>query len=215
MPSPRSTASTPTRRGRSWGRRPRPRCLYGTGNREVAVRYRNRYGRTRSYTTGFEGVVPWLERRHTEAESDRSREQIEGYMREVPCPACEGKRLRPASLAVTIGGLNISEIGELSITKAAEFLAYDGALRARPADRRAGAQGSERAPEVPARRRPRLPEPQPLVRDPSPVGKRSASGSRRRWAAVWQACSTCSTSRRSGCTERDNAAAHRHPRAPA
>ena len=88
----------------------------------MKVSYRNRYGRQRSYTTQFEGVVPWLERRHTEAESDRAREQIEGYMREVPCPACGGARLRPASLAVTIGGMNIYEVGELSIRKASEFL---------------------------------------------------------------------------------------------
>ena len=66
--------------------------------------------------------MPWLERRHTESESDRAREQIEGYMREVPCPACGGARLRPASLAVTIGGQNIYEVGELSIRKASEFL---------------------------------------------------------------------------------------------
>ena len=59
--------------------------LYGTGKTAVKVSYRNRYGRQRSYTTQFEGVVPWLERRHTDSESDRAREQIEGYMREVPC----------------------------------------------------------------------------------------------------------------------------------
>ena len=96
--------------------------LYGTGKTSVKVSYRNRYGRQRSYTTQFEGVVPWLERRHTESESDRAREQIEGYMREVPCQACGGARLRPASLAVTIGGQNIYEVGELSIRKASEFL---------------------------------------------------------------------------------------------
>jgi excinuclease ABC subunit A len=96
--------------------------LYGTGRTSVKVSYRNRYGRQRSYTTQFEGVVPWLERRHTESESDRAREQIEGYMREVPCPACGGARLRPASLAVTVGGKNIYELGELSIRKASEFL---------------------------------------------------------------------------------------------
>jgi excinuclease ABC subunit A len=96
--------------------------LYGTGSREVHVRYRNRYGRQRSYHTGFEGVVPWLERRHSEAESDRTREQIEGYMREVPCPACHGARLKPASLAVTVGGINIHELGELSIARTADFL---------------------------------------------------------------------------------------------
>ncbi len=89
--------------------------LYGDRQDPVTVSYKNRYGRQRSYTTQFEGVVPWLERRHTESESDRAREQIEGYMREVPCPACGGARLRPASLAVTIGDQNIYEVGELSI----------------------------------------------------------------------------------------------------
>ena len=103
------------------GKKARNAVLHGTGAKEVHVRYRNRYGRQRSYNTSFEGVVPWLERRHTEAESDRSREQIEGYMREVPCPACRGARLRPASLAVTVNDKNIYEVGELSIGKAAEF----------------------------------------------------------------------------------------------
>ncbi len=104
------------------GKRARNAILNGTGDRAVHVRYRNRYGRQRSYNTAFEGVVPWLERRHTDAESDRSRELIEGYMREVPCPACHGARLRPASLAVKVGDLNIYELGELSIAKAAAFL---------------------------------------------------------------------------------------------
>jgi excinuclease ABC subunit A len=101
----------------------RSAVLFGTGKKEVHVRYRNRYGRQRSYDTRFEGVVPWLERRHTESDSDRSREQIEGYMREVPCPECGGARLRPASLAVTVGGKSIYEVGELSIGKAADFFA--------------------------------------------------------------------------------------------
>ncbi len=96
--------------------------LYGTGGSQIKVSYRNRYGRQRSYTTQFEGVVPWLERRHQDSESDRAREQIEGYMREVPCQACDGARLRPASLAVTIGDMNIYQVGELSIRKASEFL---------------------------------------------------------------------------------------------
>ncbi|MBM3672565.1 MAG: excinuclease ABC subunit UvrA [Actinobacteria bacterium] len=106
--------------------------LTGTGDRAVHVRYRNRYGRQRSYHTAFEGVIPWLERRHTDAESDRAREQIEGYMREVPCPACDGARLRPASLAVTIGDKSIYEVGELSIVRAAAFL---GALELSERDR--------------------------------------------------------------------------------
>jgi excinuclease ABC subunit A len=96
--------------------------LHGTGDRSVHVQYSNRYGRRRSYHTAFEGVIPWLERRHSESESDRAREQIEGYMREVPCPACDGARLRPASLAVTIGEKNLFELGDMSISKAAAFL---------------------------------------------------------------------------------------------
>ncbi len=96
--------------------------LFGTGTRQVTVSYKNRYGRQRSYATRFEGVITWLERRHTEAESDRSREVIEGYMREVPCPACDGARLKPESLAVTIDGRNIHEVGDLSIGECAAAL---------------------------------------------------------------------------------------------
>ena len=96
--------------------------LYGAGPRQVHVQYRNRYGRTRSYNTHYEGVVPYLQRRHGEAESDYAREQIEGYMREVPCPACGGARLKPESLGVTVGGLNIHELCDLSIAKAADAL---------------------------------------------------------------------------------------------
>ncbi|HZD65360.1 MAG TPA: excinuclease ABC subunit UvrA, partial [Acidimicrobiales bacterium] len=97
--------------------------LYGSGNRQIHVQYRNRWGRTRSYHTHFEGVVPWLQRRHGEAESDHHREQIEGYMREVPCPACGGARLKPESLAVTVDGRNIHQLCELSIAGTAEAVA--------------------------------------------------------------------------------------------
>src|SRR4051812_7248224 len=96
--------------------------LYGSGTKQVHVQYRNRYGRTRSYHTHYEGVVPYLQRRHKEAESDYSREQFEGYMREVPCPHCHGARLKPASLAVTVGELNIYEVCNLSIAKSAAYL---------------------------------------------------------------------------------------------
>jgi excinuclease ABC subunit A len=92
--------------------------LYGTGTKKVHVQYRNRYGRVRSYDTHFEGVVPWLARRHTEADSDYARETIEGYMREVPCPACGGARLKPESLAVTVAGHNLFELCDLSLRNA-------------------------------------------------------------------------------------------------
>ncbi|HEX4492166.1 MAG TPA: excinuclease ABC subunit UvrA, partial [Acidimicrobiia bacterium] len=96
--------------------------LYGTGQKQVTISYKNRYGRQRSYTTRFEGAISWLERRYTEAESDRSRELIEGYMREVPCPVCDGARLKPESLAVKIDGRNIHEIGDMSIADCAAAL---------------------------------------------------------------------------------------------
>jgi excinuclease ABC subunit A len=89
---------------------------------EIHVRYRNRYGRQRSYYTTFEGVIAYVERRHAEAETDTSRERFAGYMREVPCDACGGARLKPVSLAVTIGGRSIAEIAGLPIGEAAEFL---------------------------------------------------------------------------------------------
>jgi excinuclease ABC subunit A len=89
---------------------------------EVHVRYRNRYGRERSYYTSYEGVIPFLERRHKEAESEASRERFEGYMREVPCPACRGARLKPEVLAVTLGGRSIADVAALSIGECAQFL---------------------------------------------------------------------------------------------
>ncbi len=91
-------------------------------NHQVHVRYRNRYGRERSYSTGFEGVIPFVQRRHAESESDNARERYEGYMREVPCPACDGARLKPVSLAVTVGGVNIATIAQMPIGEAAAFL---------------------------------------------------------------------------------------------
>ncbi len=89
---------------------------------KVHVRHTNRYGRERSYWTNFEGVRPFIERRHRESESDTTRERYEGFMREVPCPECQGSRLKPVSMAVTIGDRNIAEVCRLPIDEAAEFL---------------------------------------------------------------------------------------------
>ncbi|MEI6403741.1 MAG: excinuclease ABC subunit UvrA, partial [Actinomycetota bacterium] len=89
----------------------------------MTVKYRNRYGRTRQYSTEYEGVITWIKRRHEGAESDWSREQYEGYMREVPCPACDGARLKPATLAVTVNDKHIAEVCRLSIGESAAFLA--------------------------------------------------------------------------------------------
>ena len=89
---------------------------------KVHVRFKNRYGRERSYTTGFEGAIPFVQRRHSETDSDWSRERYEGYMREIPCPACQGARLRPESLAVLVGGRSIAAVCALPIREAAGFL---------------------------------------------------------------------------------------------
>ncbi len=96
--------------------------LQGVGDAQIHVRYRNRYGRERSYYTGFEGVIPFLERRHREAETDTARERWEGYLRDVPCPTCRGSRLKPESLAVTLGGRSIAEVAGMSIGDCAGFL---------------------------------------------------------------------------------------------
>ena len=89
---------------------------------EVHVKYKNRYGRVRNYSTGFEGVIPFIHRRHGETDSDYSREKYEGYMRQIPCPTCMGSRLKPEVLAVTLGDKNIAQICELSIADCATFL---------------------------------------------------------------------------------------------
>jgi len=89
---------------------------------EVHVKYKNRYGRDRNYSTGFEGVVSFIERRHLETDSDYSRDKFEAYMRETPCPVCKGSRLKPEVLAVTIGDKSIAAICELSIKECADFL---------------------------------------------------------------------------------------------
>jgi excinuclease ABC subunit A len=107
-----------------WRKLPKPArdvVLYGS-EREIYIRYRNRYGRQRSYYTTYEGVIPNLERRHAETDSDHARWRIEQYMREVPCRTCKGARLRPESLAVTVGDLNIAQLTSLSIAGTLAFL---------------------------------------------------------------------------------------------
>jgi excinuclease ABC subunit A len=89
---------------------------------QVHVRYKNRYGRERSYYTSFEGAIPYIERRHAEAESDSSRERFAGFMREVPCPVCHGSRLKPISLAVTVDGRSIADYCALPIGELAKLL---------------------------------------------------------------------------------------------
>ncbi|SDR94284.1 excinuclease ABC subunit A [Nocardioides scoriae] len=110
---------------------------------KVHVRHTNRYGRQRSYFTAFEGVRPYIERRHREAESDTSRERFEGFMREVDCPACQGTRLKPVITSVTLGGdrgdggRNIAEVCAMPLNEAAEWL---GALELTPRERQIAEQ---------------------------------------------------------------------------
>ena len=100
--------------------------LYGTDETQIYVRYKNRYGRTRAYHTHYEGVIPWLERQHGRAESEYAIGKMEQYMREIPCPDCKGARLKPESLSVTVGELNISELCRLSIAESDKFMASIG-----------------------------------------------------------------------------------------
>ena len=95
--------------------------LYGS-DEQIFVRYKNRYGRQRSYHTTYEGVVNNVDRRHTETDSESQRERLEQFMRQIPCRACKGQRLRPETLAVTVGGVNIALLTALSIRDTLEFV---------------------------------------------------------------------------------------------
>ncbi|MEV6864235.1 excinuclease ABC subunit UvrA [Streptosporangium subroseum] len=107
-----------------WERLPKKaqNALLHGHDEQVHVRYSNRYGRQRSYYTTFEGAIPWVQRRHSESESDGTREKYEGYMREIPCPACKGARLKPVSLAVTVDDRSIADVSAMSIGDCAAFL---------------------------------------------------------------------------------------------
>ncbi len=91
-------------------------------NFELVVRYRNRYGRDVKYSSGFEGVIPYIERKYQETESEWSKQRFADYLREVQCTECQGKRLRPEILAVLVGGLSISDLANMSLTDAHAFM---------------------------------------------------------------------------------------------
>ncbi len=95
--------------------------LHGDGE-PVMVSYRNRFGRVRSFSQNYEGVLHYVRRRHDEAETDAARTRWGQYLREHPCPSCRGRRLKPSSLAVTVAGRNIAEVSDMSIGQASEFL---------------------------------------------------------------------------------------------
>nr|WP_272902209.1 excinuclease ABC subunit UvrA [Brevibacterium daeguense] len=89
---------------------------------KVHVKYKNRFGRERTYSTGFEGVFQYVLRKHGETESDQARERYESYMRQVPCAACKGTRLKPEALSVRVGEKSIAEVSALPLDEAADFL---------------------------------------------------------------------------------------------
>jgi excinuclease ABC subunit A len=103
------------------GKKAKEILLYGS-DEEIYVRYKNRYNRQRAYHTTYEGVVWTIERRHDETDSDTQRDKLEQFMREIPCRSCGGARLKPESLAVTVGGLNISELTRRSIRDTLAFV---------------------------------------------------------------------------------------------
>ena len=107
-----------------WGDLPekaRTAILHGN-NFEVTVKWKNRFGREMKYTTGFEGVIPYIERKFLEAETDASRQRYASYLREIPCPVCNGKRLKPEVLAVTVNDHSISDVCELSLSDSYTFM---------------------------------------------------------------------------------------------
>ena len=97
--------------------------LYGVEKRSVPVKYRNRYGKVRTYDTTYAGIVDWLERKRNESDGDWSREQAEQYMREVECHTCKGQRLKPEVLAVKIHAHNIAQVNSMTIDEAIDFFA--------------------------------------------------------------------------------------------
>jgi excinuclease ABC subunit A len=101
----------------------REKILHGTGDERITVEYINRFGRKRKWDATFEGAIPFLNRRHESAESDSAREYYQEYMAQVPCDACNGGRLNPISLAVTIDDRNIAEVSDLGLGDAHEFFA--------------------------------------------------------------------------------------------
>jgi excinuclease ABC subunit A len=96
--------------------------LLGGRDASYTIRYENRFGRRRSYDATYEGVMNWVERRYRDSESDSARASYQQYMREIPCATCEGGRLNPVTLAVTIGGTNIADVSNMSLGHTLDFL---------------------------------------------------------------------------------------------
>lgn len=100
---------------------PVKKALLHGRNHKVKVSYRNRWGRERRYATGFEGVLSYLARKHEEVESDNARDRYEQYMRQIPCPGCDGQRLNPGVLSVLVEGKSIAHVARLPLQDCADF----------------------------------------------------------------------------------------------
>ena len=142
-------------------------------NYKVTVKWKNRYGREMRYSSGFEGVVPYIERQYVQAESDTQRQRWSEYLREVPCAVCNGDRLKPEVLAVLVHGHSIADASRLSLGDAQEYFAQLELHRPRGEDRRAGAARDPRAAGLPAAGRPQLPQPVAIGR--IALGRRGAA----------------------------------------
>ena len=187
---------------------PAQAILHGKDHK-VVVQYKNRFGRERKYSTGFEGVVQYIHRKHLETESDNARDKYEEYMRQIPCPECNGARLNPASLSVLINGKSIAEVSRDADARMLRLPRKPGPDRTRGADRQPGPQGDPGPPALPAGRRTRIPEP----------GTRRRNALRRRGPAhppghadrlrPGRACSTSSTNPPSACTSATTAGSSR------
>jgi excinuclease ABC subunit A len=165
----------------------------------IHVSYQNRYGRRRNYRARFEGVLAQLKRRHGETDSDHVRSQIEQYMREIPCPACEGARLKPNVLAVTVGDAGIHQVSAMSVEQADRWM-QDLTLTDREA-----LIGARVLKEIRARLRFLLDVGLDYLTLDRPAGslsggRPSASGWRRRSGRGSSGCCTSWTNRPSGCT---------------
>ena len=173
--------------------------LHGT-DEAVKIRYENREGTGRfEYESRFPGILADLKRRYLETQSEGIKHWLERFMSEKPCEACGGRRLRPEALAVTVGGIGIDDLSGKSVEETLAFIAQLSLERHREADRQADPEGDQRAAQLHAQRRPRVPYPRAQGRDPLRRRGPAHHAWRRRSAPRSSASSTSSTSPRSAC----------------
>jgi excinuclease ABC subunit A len=174
--------------------------LNGTNGDRIEVSYRNRYGRRRSYATRYEGIIPNLERRYRETDSDLAREKIEEYMSLVPCPACKGRAVEARVAGGACRRRRDPRVHRAERQARARVAGRGRADGDRAPHRAADHARDRRAPALPGQRRDRLPVDGTARRRRCRAARRSGSAWRPRSGRRWWGCCTCSTSRRSACT---------------